>query len=375
MTALIGPSVPPAIAGDRHFFIANGRLILGQNNALCTTAPLLIGSGGSVAVLDMAGFNQQIAGLTNSGTTGLMDITNSTTTPVILTYNNPNPAIYNNFTNSPASIKDAGAGTISLTVAGGPLLLNNSNNAAYHGTTTVSGTGTLTISGSAQLTNNSAIAISGSAAKLDVSTLAFPFTLIKAQTLSGIGVVTGAVTMAAGSILAPGNGSIGTLSLSNGLTLNATSTNTFAVTSAGGASNSVIVAGLLTANSSVVKVTSGTALVPGIYTLFTYGTSSGAFTLAPTMDVTPIHPPAAIVNNGAGQINLVVSNRPPVAQIMAATRTAGLSLHIALADVGTNWSDPDDDTVTLSAVNLTTTNGVSLGGQAAARSCIRPART
>jgi hypothetical protein len=341
-------------------FIANGRLILGQNNALCTSAPLLIGSGGSVAVFDMAGFSQQIAGLTNSGTTGLMSITNSSSTPVTLTYNNPSPSTYNNFSGVGATIRDAGAGTIGLTVAGGSLLLQNTPTNTYHGATTISGSGILALAGTAQITNSVSIALSGSAAKLDVSAVTGGFTLVKAQTLSGIGVVTGAVTAASGAILAPGNGNIGTLSFSNNVTLNATSTNTFAVTSAGGASNSVIVAGLLTPNSSVIKVTSGTALVPGTYSLFTYGTSSGAFNPVPTMDVTPIHPPAAIVNNGTGQINLVVSNRPSVAQLMTVTRTAGLSLHIALTDVATNWTDPDGDTVTLAAVNLTSTNGVSL---------------
>jgi len=50
----------------------------------------------------------------------------------------------------------------------------------------------------------------------------------------------------------------------------------------------------------------------------------------------------------------------PVAQPMTVYRTAGLTLKIALADVATNWSDADGETVSLAGVNLVTTNGVNL---------------
>ena len=71
----------------------------------------------------------------------------------------------------------------------------------------------------------------------------------------------------------------------------------------------------------------------------------------------------------AGSINYVgntnsftqtVTNHLPVAGLMLVTRTAGLSLKIALPDLATNWSDVDGDAVTLASLNLTTTNGVSL---------------
>jgi hypothetical protein len=45
---------------------------------------------------------------------------------------------------------------------------------------------------------------------------------------------------------------------------------------------------------------------------------------------------------------------------MNVSRVAGLRLLIAVSDVSTNWSDADGDTVTLSGVNLTTTNGSTL---------------
>jgi len=56
----------------------------------------------------------------------------------------------------------------------------------------------------------------------------------------------------------------------------------------------------------------------------------------------------------------VVTNHPPVASVMTVTRTAGLRLMIAWPSVATNWSDPDGDTVTLTGINLVSTNLVTL---------------
>ena len=56
----------------------------------------------------------------------------------------------------------------------------------------------------------------------------------------------------------------------------------------------------------------------------------------------------------------VVTNHPPVASVMTVTCTAGSNLLIALSDVATNWNDVDGDLVSLTGINLTTTNGVTL---------------
>jgi hypothetical protein len=61
----------------------------------------------------------------------------------------------------------------------------------------------------------------------------------------------------------------------------------------------------------------------------------------------------------------LVVNTPPAAQPMTVHRTAGLTLLIALSDLATNWSDADGDAVTLSAINLATTNGVTLATNSA----------
>ncbi len=50
----------------------------------------------------------------------------------------------------------------------------------------------------------------------------------------------------------------------------------------------------------------------------------------------------------------------PEASVMTVIYTAGLPAVIALSDLATNWSDLDGDTVELTAISLTTTNGVAL---------------
>ena len=59
-------------------------------------------------------------------------------------------------------------------------------------------------------------------------------------------------------------------------------------------------------------------------------------------------------------LDQIVTNHPPVANVMAVTRTAGLALIIKLSDIATNWSDADGDSIELTSVNMQTTNGVNL---------------
>ncbi|HWY74753.1 MAG TPA: cadherin-like domain-containing protein, partial [Verrucomicrobiae bacterium] len=55
----------------------------------------------------------------------------------------------------------------------------------------------------------------------------------------------------------------------------------------------------------------------------------------------------------------IVTNHPPTALPASYTRAAGAVLDIAVADLATNWSDVDGDTVSLVAVGVST-NGVTL---------------
>ncbi len=56
----------------------------------------------------------------------------------------------------------------------------------------------------------------------------------------------------------------------------------------------------------------------------------------------------------------IVTNHPPVASVLTVTRTAGLALIIPLANIATNWSDADGDTVELTGVTMYSTNGINL---------------
>jgi hypothetical protein len=55
----------------------------------------------------------------------------------------------------------------------------------------------------------------------------------------------------------------------------------------------------------------------------------------------------------------IVTNHPPVAAPAFYSRLAGYPLDIAAADLATNWSDADGDTVSLAAISVST-NGVTV---------------
>jgi autotransporter-associated beta strand protein len=250
------------------------------------------------------------------------------------------------------------------------------SNAIVHGSgtpdggLTLNGSGTLTLAGAN--TYNGPTAVSNGTLVV-IGSISTNTVTVTNATLSGTGTIGGATTMQPFAVLASGNGGVGTLTLSSNLTLNALSTNAFAVTPAGGVSNSVALGGTLTANNSVIKVTSGAALQPNnSYTLFNYSPSkpvSGSFNPVPVFDVAPAQR-AYITNNATlGQINLVVVptttpagttftmnvtlNVPSTVQIIggknAATDANGDPLTITAVTQGANG------TVTFTPTNITYT--------------------
>jgi autotransporter-associated beta strand protein len=231
----------------------------------------------------------------------------------------------------------------------------------------LSGNGGLTKTGNGTLTLSTAniytgpTAVSNGTLFVNGSIAAGAVTVTNAA-LAGTGTIGGATTLQPFSILAAGSGGVGTLSFGGALTLDALSTNDFSVTPVGGALNKVAVAGALTPNGSVIKITSGTALHRGTYTLFTYGTVSGTFDATPAFDVAPLQT-ASIVDDAAGHISLVVPDSAPVvANIVTNNVTTGLSWKIAISDLkaAAGWSDPDGDAVALSSVALLSFNGASV---------------
>ena len=222
------------------------------------------------------------------------------------------------------------------------------------------GTGTLTLSGASTYTgattvSNGTLAVNGSLATASVVT-------VKGGTLAGGGIIGGATTLNAGAILSAGSNSVGTLTFSGNLTLDAASTNSFAVTTAGGASNSVTVAGTLSPNSSVIKITSGTALAVGTYTLFNYAGVSGSFNATPVFDVAPAAT-ASIVDTGS-QIQLVIgtSAGPTISSIT--TSGADLTLNATGGTAGGSVSvlTSTDLTVPLASWTTVTTGNYDGSG-------------
>ncbi len=200
----------------------------------------------------------------------------------------------------------SGGGPSAITKVGtGKLILNNNGN-TYTGKTTVNA-GTLQVNG--QIT-------------------ASPVTVNSGGILSGTGTLGNVVTNNAGAMLYPGVNGIGQLTLNSNLTLNATSTNLFVVTTAGGVSNTVAVAGLLSPNGSVVEInTGGGQLAAGTYNnLFTYGTTNGTqFATAVVFDTPQSGTFGTITNDGAGHVNLVVSTASKDASLFNLVVNASVS--------------------------------------------------
>ena len=197
-----------------------------------------------------------------------------------------------------------------IKVGSGVLTLGGTN--TYTGSTVISN-GTLVVNGAI---SNSLVTVAGGA-------------------LGGSGTIIRATALNAGTLLAPGNSGIGTLTFGGDLALNATSTNSFVVTSSGGVSNPVVVIGQLSPNGSVIKVHSGTALALGTYPLFSYGSISGSFNGTPVFDVAPSS--TASITLSAGVVNLVISSsfNPAPTNIVAVV--SGNQLQMSWPSDHTGW--------------------------------------
>jgi autotransporter-associated beta strand protein len=127
----------------------SGGLRLGAHNALPTGLTLLMGVSGSTATLDLAGFNQQVANITDTG--GTKVITNSSaTTDSTLTVGSGTFG---------GTIADSASGPkTSLILNGGTFTLSGPN--SYSGDTTILA-GTLALSGSGDIPNSATINLVG----------------------------------------------------------------------------------------------------------------------------------------------------------------------------------------------------------------------
>jgi GH25 family lysozyme M1 (1,4-beta-N-acetylmuramidase) len=189
----------------------------------------------------------------------------------------------------------------------------------------------------------------------------FGSVVVVAGTLGGTGIISGPVTIASGGTLSPGSPTlIGTLTLNSAPTFNGT--NFMQIDRNGGsplADKIVRTGGTLTYGGTLVVSNSGASLVGGeMFTNFVAPTYAGAFATAimPTLN--------SGLNWYLGDLTSfgrIKVNRSPVpGPTLIFTNTPGAQLQIPIASLAAGASDADGDAVTLSGINLTTTNGVTL---------------
>ena len=252
------------------------KVVVGTNNGLATAVNFVSFAASGATTLDLNGFNQTIAGITNSGTTAI--ITNgSTLSDSTLTVNGT--AVFG------GTIASAVSGTkVNLAVSGGVFTLTANN--TYRGTTAISG-GTLALTGVGSIANSPNISV-GSGGTFDVSGLTTAFTLGASQTLSNNAAATG-------NLVGPINTGSGKISVSF-------SNGTPALNIAGSNLN-------LSATTAVAINNIGAALTPGTYLIVSKsGSGAVAGTVPSSVTVTGGRPSAgtpslAIVG---GQLYLTV---------------------------------------------------------------------
>ena len=210
--------------------INNGILCVSNTSALSTAGNITFG-GGTLQYSGVSGadYSSRIASSTAAISIDLQG-TNVTFATALPSSNTGGLALTNS----------TGVGTNKLTLTAAE---------AYTGTTVING-GTLALSGSGTIGTSTNITVA-SGGTFDVSGVSY--TLGGSQTLTGNGVVTGAVaTASSGSAILPGGvGTAGTLTFKNNLNLSSGASPVFDVsTSSSSGNDQIVVAGNLTANSS-----------------------------------------------------------------------------------------------------------------------------
>ncbi len=236
--------------------VIRGVLQLGATNALPVGTVLNVHSATGVpdaAQVNLAGFNQEVAGLLRGNNSGAASVTNAEATTSSLTINVPTATSYtfDSIVSGNVALVKSGAGTQLLTAVN-----------TYSGTTAVNA-GVLTINGD-QTGATGAVSVSGSG------------------TLNGTGTIGGAIAVASGGSIAPGSGStIGNLTAASGVSFEAGATFAAQINTTASTADKLIVNGNLTlanATLSLSDLGAGTLATSTVFTIATYtGSLSGTF--------------------------------------------------------------------------------------------------
>ncbi|HWH68661.1 MAG TPA: autotransporter-associated beta strand repeat-containing protein, partial [Candidatus Sulfotelmatobacter sp.] len=352
--------------------IANGTLRLGQDYALPIDTTVELGKAGS-GTLDLAGFNQQIAGLIVAGTASSQVIGNSSTLyDSTLTFSSSGSSVYG------GRMVDAlggGSRRVALEIAGGTLAFTAPQ--TYSGQTLVRA-GTLALNGVGTIDRSASLVVAAGAT-LDASGRADgKLTLAAGQILQGDGTVRGNLVVGSGSTLSPGMG-VGVLTNLGPVSLASGGNAVIEVSDATGGPG-VGYDSLYVLRGVDVQATNSTPFRIQLVSVGDRGAAhfdnntSYAWTIATATEGVTGYAPDALVLDTASFSNdlaggsfilspntLVVNftnNHPPVANVVTYVRPKDATLQISIADLATNWSDPDGDAVALVSVAPDSTNGV-----------------
>jgi autotransporter-associated beta strand protein len=261
----------------------------------------------------------------------------------------------------------AGNGTLAVNAAGAALTLTNIN--AFTGPTILDA-GTLFLTGSGSLSGSSSITVSNGAV-FDVTGASTAVTLGANQNLLGGGTINGSLTTAGTSKVFPGmDGTIGTLTFNNNLTLTSGSTVSFDVgTTYNGANDNIVVSGALHLNNNTFHLkapsTSASLDTAADYVLITAtGGITGSFFGTPTFDVAP-------VNAGNYTIVTDTTDSPNVVKLHYRAFSAPTAAGTATPSTGVLRNQTVAISVTVTpgsspTINSVTLNLSPLGGSATA---------
>ena len=357
---------------NRSDAVSYGGLILGSIGLTKQGAGTLTLTGNNT-LTGVATITAGILQLGNGGTSGSISNASSIANNATLAFNLSGPLTYANPITGNGVVVNQNSGVVTLTAGlngasaslantgGGTIVLVNTNN--YGGNTTIS-SGSLVLGALANITNSAAIIVS-SGAKLDVSALAGGLNLnglvgVK-QALVGSGVVTGSVVTAGLAVISPAtNGVIGTLSLSNNLTLGGGNFY-FDITSSS-TLDQLAVGGNLALNSGTFNINvTGSPLPNGSYTLIKYpaGSLTGSANNM-TVAFTQAGSVGDLDDSTPGQIRLIVSSATPNNLIWGGSLSGdwdSITLNWTNGVTQTNYSSHDnvafDDSGTTGSVSLT----------------------
>ena len=275
------PALPPGVSA----WTATAGGSFAWTNAANWSVGVPNGTGGTARLTNNITGNETIT-LNVPVTLGSLELGDANSSQAFTLQSGPGGSLgFSAATGSAYLVKSAGFGDmISASIAlQSPLIVSNSSGAllALNGPVTGAGTNGLTKAGSGAVTLAGTNTYSGQTT-VNAGTLLIngrvgtnAVRVNAGGVLGGNGVVTGPVTVQSGGVLSPGT-SIGTLTISNTLTLSGT---TLMELNRSGPTNDVLtVSGSMTRGGVLVVTNIGAALASGdSFTLFKAASSSGAF--------------------------------------------------------------------------------------------------